>query len=227
VQPDAKRLIPALLVFIVFSLLVVALDIVIYKQSELHDPPTGLLGSPTWTLTVAIISSGLIVSAFGATVLARRRRGGFGVALVVVIAVITTIATFLLTSSLEGIAVPRGLQRVPGPAATAQAALVAKTAKPGGVCVIVRSDPLHILVTPYQRCAYLGADGRSQVVYTRNWNAPAGDTANNGFIYTSRAGEPIAPDTCVSHLWGHWWAWMSEGSPVRPCPYSFDFIPAP
>jgi hypothetical protein len=75
---------------------------------------------------------------------------------------------------------------------------------------------------PYRRCVF-----GNEVDYTVNWNAPEGDTSNNGFIFAPGATDPGYPNTCVRHLSGPWWAEMNEGDPARPCAFSFELEEGP
>lgn len=223
--PDSRRPVPIILLTML-GICIGLVDSIIYKQSE-QNPPVGFANLPTWTLVTEIIGFGCLVGVAGVALLwtyGRKRSSAVFVASVVCV---TALVAWALVRSLEGIPVPAYLDRAPGPKATAVAAKFASTARPGGTCVIVSHDPLHILPTPYRRCAYNGDDGRFEVDFNTNWNAPEGDTSNSGFIFAPAATQPGFPDTCIRHLEGPWWAEMNIGDPARACPFTFELKLAP
>jgi len=140
----------------------------------------------------------------------------FGIAIVL----ITGVATWLTSASLVGPPVPSYLQAAPDAAATAEASHAVGSAPSSESCDIVRSRTSLDLPNPYQRCV-----SASGVVYSIQWTS----SAENGLIFAPNAVTPSAPDTCIRHLGGAWWAYMSEGNQgeERVCANSFTFQGGP
>lgn len=181
----------------------------------------GLKIGPSMGIWIAItVGIGLVALSVFAWKRARALRAA--VTYIVVVVAITAGFTWLVVSYPLGLGVPGYLVHAPGAAATAQARLLSTSTHE--TCVTVRHDPLHILPTPYIRCT--GAMGGGQVDYTMNWGAKQ-PAQESGFVFNLGASEPNDPDSCLRHLSGSWWAYMSFGDPESPCPFSFELHGAP
>jgi hypothetical protein len=218
VEGRQSTLVAPVLILVVVTTIV--FDVLVYKRTE-PDPPSGYASLPSWTLVAIVVVLGLA----GLCVLAWKeaRAKVLAVPFVVVMVVVTVLATWLSLTSVRGPSVPGAIEQVPSPAATRMATQALATAKQHGACVVVHRDPTRLLPTPYQRCAYSGIAGDAQVTYTVGWNGGAG----YGFVFSPGATNPGGANTCVKHLEGPWWASMAEGDPARPCPFSFQFEEGP
>jgi hypothetical protein len=218
-----RSLILMVSVYVVFAGLIY-LDVAAYQRSE-HDPASGFLALPSWTLVPTMVLGGglaavaLVGFALWLFSVKFHRSGPLVGVLGFLTLVITGIAATLTSLSLVGLPVPSYLQSAPDAHLTrmAQQAFYEKPLRTG--CVKLSGAYSHLLGGRSDMCRWL----IDQLEFVAVADNP------NELIYKPNPGLPLAWDSCIHYLGGHWWAVMDfdNGDGIFPpsgqtCPRSFQ-----